>query len=282
MPSLQSDKVYEAAFKATYDLLSGGSAEMLDPAITLKFPVGTAVYRYSSKTISDGGEANGRKVWRRLAIDVDNRWSGIDPKGGGVTGLYMALENSGALTTEFSELVHYQEGEVAKEGEHPSLVEIQKYDTAEKKRVLSSVNNLFFMWLFFTTKPMVGLNLCIPHGDNVSPFMKRIFMKVAGDPALKGMSPEQWYLHENDASFCRGVGNAALSDLRYDFIRVTSARSADLSTKNIIIPWVGGPSTEPYPHVKCAGRSSFFLNADGTHDAGTTEADKAYNQDLKL
>ena len=73
MPSLQSDKVYEAAFKATYDLLSCGSAEMLDPAITLKFPVGTAVYRYSSKTISDGGEANGRKVWRRLAIDVDNR-----------------------------------------------------------------------------------------------------------------------------------------------------------------------------------------------------------------
>jgi hypothetical protein len=32
MPTLQSEKVYEAAFKVTYDLLSGGNAEMLDPA----------------------------------------------------------------------------------------------------------------------------------------------------------------------------------------------------------------------------------------------------------
>jgi hypothetical protein len=85
-----------------------------------------------------------------------------------------------------------------------------------------------------------------------------------------------------NASFCRGVGNACLADHRFDFIRVTSARSKDLTTKNIIIPHVGGVSTEPYSHLQCHGRSSFFLNADGTHDAATSEADKLHNRNYEM
>jgi hypothetical protein len=184
--------------------------------------------------------------------------------------------------TEFSELVHYQDDEFKEKGALSSILEFQEYDTAAKTKFFTKVNNMFFMWLFFTTKPMTGLNLDIPHGDNVSPFMKRIFVKIAGHKDLQGMSPEQWYLHETDASFCRGVGNACLADHRFDFIRVTSARSKDLTTKNIIIPHVGGVSTEPYAHLQCHGRSSFFLNADGTHDAATSEADKLHNRNYEM
>lgn len=39
---------------------------------------GTPLYRYSSKKVSDGGEKGTRKVWRSLASDTDNRWSGVD------------------------------------------------------------------------------------------------------------------------------------------------------------------------------------------------------------
>jgi hypothetical protein len=275
VPKLLSNDVYKRAFDVTYDLLSGSKAELLDPEITLKFTPGTPTYRYSSKTVSDGGESNTRKVWRTLAGDVDNRWSGVDPSGGGVTGLYLALENAGILHTEFSELVHYQEEENEK-AESPTVVRLQKYAKAGSPVELEVVDNLFFMWLFFTTKPLTGINLDIPHPNNSSPFMKRVFMKIAGHTSLKGSTPEQWYLHDKDASFCRGVGNACLSDHRFDFIRVTSARSADLSARNIVIPHVGGLKTEPYPSLNCMGRSSFFLKKDGTFDAQTTEADKIF------
>jgi hypothetical protein len=279
MPKLLSPDVYKRAFDVTYDLLSGSRAELLDPEVTLKFNAGTAVYRYSSKTVSDGGETNTRKVWRALASDVDNRWSGIDPNGGGVTGLYLALENQGSAHTEFSELFHYQQEENEK-AESPTVVRLQKYAQEGKPVELAVVDNLFFMWLFFTTKSLTGINLDISHPGNSSPFMKRVFMKIAGHPSLKGSTPEQWYLHDKDASFCRGVGNACLADHRFDFIRVTSARSKDLSARNIVIPHVGGPKTEPYGFLSCKGRSSFFINKDGTFGAQTTEADKKYTDKL--
>lgn len=279
MPKLLSSDLYKRAFDVAYDLLSGSRAELLDPEVTLKFNPGTALYRYSSKKVSDGGEKDTRKVWRALASDTDNRWSGVDPSGGGVTGLYLALENEGGLHTEFSELVHYQQEENAKD-ESPTVVRLQKYAKEGKPVELAVVDNLFFMWLFFTTKPLTGINLDISHPGNSSPFMKKIFMKIAGHASLKGQTPEQAYLHESDASFCRGIGNACLADHRFDFIRVTSARSKNLSARNIVIPHVGGPKTEPYAFLKCMGRSSFFINKDGTIDAQTTEADKSYSGTL--
>jgi hypothetical protein len=279
MPSLLSNDVYKRAFDVTYDLLSGNPAELLAPEVTLRFMPGTPLYRYSSKKVSDGGEKNTRKVWRSLASDTDNRWSGVDPNGGGITGLYLALENDGVLHTEFSELVHYQQDENARD-ESPTAVRLQKYAKEGKPVELTVVDNLFFMWLFFTTKALTGINLDISHPGNTSPFMKKIFMKIAGHPSLKGQTPEQWYLHDKDASFCRGIGNACLADHRFDFIRVTSARSKNLSARNIVIPHVGGVATEPYAFLNCVGRSSFIINKDGTFDAQTTEADKAYTGTL--
>jgi hypothetical protein len=280
MPTLKNYDVYKRAFDVTYDLLSGAPAELLNPEITLKFPKGTPMYRYSPKKISDGGESNARKVWRALPSDTENRWSGTDSKGGGVTGLYLALEAAGALHTEFAELVHYQENEANPD---TAVLAYQQYAAGgNPELIFSPVNAIFFMWLFFHEKPLTGINLDVPHAGNSSPFMQRVFMKLAGHSSLGGKTPTQWYLHESDASLCRGIGNACLADHRFDFIRVTSARSADLSAKNIVIPHAGGPATEPYAHLTCHGRSSFFLNRDGTMDAQTSEDDKLYSGRILL
>ena len=75
-----------------------------------ELPLGTALYRYSTKQYSDGTEAGARKNWaEELKNDTGNRWTGTAETGsGGSGGLYMSLEAEKGLDTEFPELNHYQ------------------------------------------------------------------------------------------------------------------------------------------------------------------------------
>ena len=277
MPELKSPAVYKAAFDATYDLLSASPAEMgSNPDITLTLPMGSPLYRYSSSKFSDGSERDVRKVHAPLARDKWNRWTGSDGGAGGVQGLYMGLEASGGADTEFSELYHYLPSE---EGVPMSVVMFDQFTKANGKPTAEFAAKLHYMFLYFTKKQRAGINLDLPGpAAATAPFMTRLFMKIAGNAALGGMTPSHWYNHPEDASFCRGVGNACLSDHRFDFIRVTSARN--VATKNLVLICAGGPDTPPVDYLDCQGRSTFFMNAAGTIQGEVTRADMAFNTKL--
>lgn len=273
MPYLDQPELYSAAYDAT--------VEALKAPLTQKqkkdYRVGDHMYRYSSAKYSNGEEAGVRKIWTELSKDVGNRWTGSDLKSGGVTGLYLALGQEGDKDTIFSELYHYQaqESDSAMNGIEYLVFNVLK----PQIRVTADAKALHYMFNFSICAPVTGIDLQLYPESSADSFVSKVY-KIMTDkvPKFRGQSLESLYMANQDASFCRGIGNACLSNSQIDSITVTSARNRE--NANVIIRGTGGPDSSPLPMLKAAGRSSFYLDEQGARAAVETLSDQAYNDKI--
>lgn len=273
MPYLMNPELYAAAYAATADALKS--------PITAKqkqdFRVGDHMYRYSSSKYSNGEEAGVRKIWTALSKDVGNRWTGSDLNSGGVTGLYLALGQEGDKDTVFSELYHYQDQE-ANSG--MTGIEFLVFHVLKPQlRVAADAKALHYMFNFSICAPVNGIDLRLYAEGDANSFVSAVYKKMMENtPKLRGQSLEALYMANQDASFCRGIGNACLGVGNFASITVTSARNRENS--NVIIRGDGGASSAPLAMLKAAGRSSFYLDESGARQAVETLADQAYNDKI--
>ena len=156
MPKLLNQSLYDATYEATEAVVKSTKANF--KTFQTELPVGTALYRYSTKQYSDGTEAGARKNWtEELKNDTGNRWTGTAETGsGGSGGLYMSLEAEKGLDTEFPELNHYQSND-----QYDQETDIAFYDFKENRAVHSKAKTLYYMFAFFLQKKLVGIDLTL-------------------------------------------------------------------------------------------------------------------------
>ena len=265
MPKLIDQAIYDLTFELTTKELA--SSTVAFKTFDVVYPMNTAMYRYSSAKFSDGSEAGARKIWSPVEKDLENRWTGSGLSGpAGSVGLYLSLEQEKDRDTQFSELCYYQSTETGS-----AMTGIEYFEFADRK-VARDVSALFYMFLFHTTKPLTGINLLVPQADDEeASFVAQVFKQIP-KPLRAAKTARAAYLDDKDASFCRAIGNACLQDKRYDFLLVTSTRN--VANKNVVIKSAeGGAATKPLVCLQGAGRTSFFLNSDGSTQAETTTSD---------
>ena len=273
LPYLMDAELYAAAYGATVEALKAPITQQQKN----DFRVGDHMYRYSSAKYSNGDEAGVRKIWSELSKDVGNRWTGSDLKSGGVTGLYLALGQEGDKDTIFSELYHYQAQET--DSGMTGIEYLVFHVLKPQIRVAADAKALHYMFNFSICAPVTGIDLRLYAESSADSFVSKVY-KLMNEkfPKFRGQSLESLYMANQDASFCRGIGNACLSSGQFHSITVTSARNRE--NANVIIRGDGGKDSPPLPMLKAAGRSSFYLDEQGARAAVETLADQAYNDKI--
>jgi hypothetical protein len=253
MPAVLKPRKYFALRKSAEQFFTQRS-QLFTDSIRILHP-GTPYYRYTGyRSFLPQQESSGRTIWTPLLKDLSNRWSGAGPDRNGVSALYMSMDGIGSADTRFPELEHYQDSSL------PPTQEVAYFEYqrgAEPRWVKAKAGELRSMFLYTSLAPLKGISLEHKKGE------EGIFGKILAD--ARSMDPgafsagdtvEKLYYDPDDASFCRAIGNTALSQQDVDFIMTTSVR--DGASVNIALK--GGPGTA-LTTLKGQGRSTFFIDS---------------------
>lgn len=135
------------------------------------------------------------------------------------------------------------------------------------------------MFNFSICAPVKGIDLRPYPDSSAESFVSGVYKKVIEKaPKFRRQTLESTYMANQDASFCRGIGNACFASGKLDAITVTSARNRKNS--NVSIRGEGGPDSRPLGMLKAAGRSSFYIDEAGARQTVETLADQAYNDKI--
>lgn len=270
MPSASDPRLYDAIYRATESVVGVGDAAL--EKYKIRLAQATPLFRYASGKVSDGGEANTRKIWTSLDRDTGNRWTGKSPDGAectdGRTGLYMSLEREGGADTVFSELFHYQ---ALEDGDKTFEILFQEYRARQAPELVGlDAKKMFYMFMYHLKAATLGWDLNLE-----SPLITEVYERAVGSGVFGAGAPtkKEVYGDSARADFCRAIGNCCLVR-DPTFLYVSSTRNYD--NINVIFAGPGGPSTDPIPFLEPAGRSTFYVSATGAESAVTIE-DMSYN-----
>lgn len=228
MPIIKNKKLYNAVYNFLTneyfaDTIQEKLNELKDTELT-----GTAVYRYVNYYNGPQDEASTRALWKPLAEDKTNRWTGTSATCAliGSQGLYLSLDNPGECDTYFAELEHY----IREDTTDHQKVTYTCYQT-NKPPVTAFTNgsNLRTLFLFSLKRSLQGINLKLSNPKAVD-FLRWVLSQAQNTTLEKITQEEMEKLYNNpiDASFCRAIGNglfALPTNKHTDFLRVTSART---------------------------------------------------------
>src|ERR1700734_3118164 len=106
MPTIMYPTFYRVVFNSAQTVL----ANQIPAEVRVTTRAGTPWYRYVGyRNNMPQAEGAGRTQFLNLANDVNNRWTGLGPGGGGSQGLYLSADFVNA-NDPFPELPHYQVG----------------------------------------------------------------------------------------------------------------------------------------------------------------------------
>jgi len=274
MPELLNQTLYDATYRATQKVIGDSKAKFT--LYQKELLPGTALYRYSSKQHSDGTEAGARKNWTELIKDIGNRWTGSSGTGDGASGgLYMSLEAEKGLDTEFPELDHYQGKD-----EWRDETQINFRDFKGNREIRAQAQTLYYMFAFFLDRQLKGIDLTL-NSEAIKDIHRETERITSSTNAKKTLnsnpSASELYLHSDDASFCRAIGNRCFQESNIEFILVSSTRNTNFN--NVILKCSELKSID---YLQAFGRSSFYLDAEHHAKAEVTRADQVYNEGLTL
>ncbi|MFD0396552.1 hypothetical protein ACFV84_30475 [Kitasatospora sp. NPDC059811] len=276
MPKLLRPDLYQSVYEAAHAFLQ--TEDDLVAQCRVAMETGDPLYRYVGyRNFLGQKEQAGRTVWLDLGKDLANRWTGSDLDEGGRQGLYLSAERPSEKNTEFPELTHYQDPEVPPE-QQVAYFEYEK--GAEPDWVTAKVSELRTMFLFTldlssSSKELKGLDLTYPKSE---PLLEKILgtARKANPQAFHADDTvEKLYMHPDDASFTRAVGNAALES-GSEFFRATSVR--DGSSVNVVLSAEPG---HPIAVLKPEGRATFFVKS-GKSTGVVTIDDMVYNNEFDV
>lgn len=271
MPPIIRSLVYRAVYRAASMVFANPGS--YSPYIVTR-GMGSPLYRYVGYRASmPQAEQAGRTIWLSLTADTQNRWTGagVDP-GYGEQGLYLSAEPVDP-ETPFPELQHYMD----KESDPNAQVTFFRYRPQEKPLLTPArVSELRSNFLFTLKQTVTGLDLRL---GKARPLLEKILDEArAIEPSIAD-SLEALYNHPDDASFCRGLGNAVLKATKLDFFQASSARDPKGESTNVIMRAV---SRKPVEVLKPEGRNTFYLNkATGKAEGVFTIADLVYNAEFE-
>ncbi|RXS80451.1 hypothetical protein EST92_17555 [Streptomyces sp. TM32] len=281
MPKVTNSAIYRATFQAASEILRQQSDDVVGRIRSMA--PNQALYRYVSyRDFAGQQEAGGRTVWTPLSQDLDNRWTGSGPDGGGQQGLYFSQEGEGPGPTAFPELQYYQDmdrpvpaqEEVAYYEYRPSPPGQPPLAPEWTKAPASSLRTMFL----YTCTPPLGTpypGLDLTYQGPQDPLMEAILSrarKIAPEAFTDADTVQSLYMASEDASFTRAIGNAAL-EVGFRFFQTTSVR--DRQSVNVVIR---ARTREPVTTLSPQGRATFFVRPDDQRrQAVVTIDDMLYN-----
>jgi hypothetical protein len=275
--------LYRVVFRSAQTVL----ANQIPAEVRVTTRGGTPWYRYVGyRNNMPQAEAAGRTQFLNLANDVNNRWTGLAPGGGGSQGLYLSADFVNA-NDPFPELSHYQAGP------DPTADLIPYYDyhpgaehpIAPDMRV-EQAGKLRSMFLFSVAQDQPGLDLRLQVNNGPNPLLEAIRQQMTQDPEYAAAVAETqgaidlnnlnaMYQHPNSADFCRALGNAALALPDTHHVLVTSVR--DGVSTNVVARTQGNAPVQ-LNYLDPEGRATYFVDSNGRRGAGVfTIQDMVYN-----
>ena len=287
MPTLGDQELYNATYEAALKVLASPACQRGEYA--KKFQMNTPMYHYASghrDTAVD--EKAVRSTYAGPAADTANRWTGSPgvavPGREGKVGVYMALEEAGGLDTIFSELMHY-----IVDGKKTGATEYYTYLKNENPALVrAEVSAIHYQFLYSTNWGLTSLNISRPPAHDAmtramvdadptpKTFVGCVYRELLKIPLYSKLSLYNLYNHPTDASFCRALGNAALSDARYPAITVSSTRGKGTT---VVIASAFSATGVPCDALRATGRSTFFIH-EREPGGQVTINDMLYNDKL--